>query len=191
CECSAAGTVDNSCRPDPRTQTCVCKPGFTGDHCDTCTPGFYGLNCQVCGCSTVGSLPERCNASGRCLCKPEFQGPRCEQCRSGFHSYPSCQECSCDPRTSFDTSCTVSGICHCRPNYSGASCDQCSPGYYGYPSCTRKPEAFKVCCFRSPRKCVANSCFRLQPASVPQRVPVTRAVTRRRDSARVCLAWWG
>ncbi|MEQ2293407.1 Laminin subunit alpha-5, partial [Ameca splendens] len=46
CECSAAGTVDNSCRPDPRTQTCVCKPGFTGDHCDTCTPGFYGLNCQ-------------------------------------------------------------------------------------------------------------------------------------------------
>ncbi|KAM4737780.1 laminin subunit alpha-5 isoform 2-T2 [Anableps anableps] len=182
CECSAAGTVDNSCRPDPRTRTCVCKPGFTGDHCDACAPGFYGLNCQacqcsgpgcldgscdlvtghgmcrsgfhgyhcdqcapgyfnyplcqLCGCSTVGSLPERCDASGRCLCKPEFQGPRCEQCRSGFHSFPNCQECSCDPRTSFDTSCTVSGICHCRPNYSGASCDQCSPGYYGYPSCT-------------------------------------------------------
>lgn len=46
CECSAAGTVDNSCRPDPRTRTCVCKPGFTGDHCDTCAPGFHGLNCQ-------------------------------------------------------------------------------------------------------------------------------------------------
>uniref|UniRef100_A0A667YBM3 Laminin, alpha 5 n=1 Tax=Myripristis murdjan TaxID=586833 RepID=A0A667YBM3_9TELE len=46
CECSAAGTVDNSCRPDPRTRTCVCKQGFTGDHCDTCAPGFYGLNCQ-------------------------------------------------------------------------------------------------------------------------------------------------
>uniref|UniRef100_A0A8C4GGV7 Laminin subunit alpha-5 n=1 Tax=Dicentrarchus labrax TaxID=13489 RepID=A0A8C4GGV7_DICLA len=182
CECSAAGTVDNSCRPDPRTRTCVCKPGFSGDHCDTCAPGFYGLNCQacqcsgpgcldgscdyvtghgvcrsgfqgyecnqcapgyfnyplcqLCGCSTVGSLPEGCDASGRCLCKPEFQGPRCEQCRSGFHSYPNCQVCTCDPRTSVDTSCTASGHCHCQPNYSGTSCDQCAPGYYGYPSCT-------------------------------------------------------
>ncbi|XP_062271233.1 laminin subunit alpha-5-like [Scomber scombrus] len=182
CECSAAGTVDNSCRPDPRTRTCVCKPGFTGDHCDTCAPGFHGLNCQacqcsgpgcldgscdsltghsvcrsgfqgyecdqcapgyynyplcqLCGCSSVGSLPEGCDSSGRCLCKPEFQGPRCEQCRSGFHSYPNCQVCTCDARTSLDTSCTASGHCHCRPNYSGASCDQCAPGYYGYPSCT-------------------------------------------------------
>ncbi|XP_060889323.1 laminin subunit alpha-5-like, partial [Labrus mixtus] len=182
CECSAAGTVDNSCRPDPTTRTCVCKQGFTGDHCDTCAPGFHGLNCQACqcsspgcldgscdyvtghgvcrsgfqgyqcdqcapgffnyplcqfcGCSTVGSLPEGCDASGRCLCKPEFQGPRCEQCRSGFHSYPNCQVCTCDPRTSLDSSCTASGHCHCQPNYSGASCDQCAPGYYGYPSCT-------------------------------------------------------
>ncbi|XP_059188801.1 laminin subunit alpha-5 isoform X2 [Centropristis striata] len=183
CECSAAGTVDNSCRPDPRTRTCICKHGFTGDHCDTCALGFYGLNCQacqcsgpgcldgscdyvtghsvcrggfegsqcdqcapgyfnyplcqLCGCSSVGSLPEGCDVSGRCLCKPEFQGPRCEQCRSGFHSYPNCQVCTCDPRTSLDTSCTASGLCHCQPNYSGASCDQCAPGYYGYPSCTQ------------------------------------------------------
>uniref|UniRef100_A0A3Q0RQW8 Laminin, alpha 5 n=1 Tax=Amphilophus citrinellus TaxID=61819 RepID=A0A3Q0RQW8_AMPCI len=46
CECNAAGTVENSCRADPRTGTCVCKPGFTGDHCDTCAPGFYGLSCE-------------------------------------------------------------------------------------------------------------------------------------------------
>uniref|UniRef100_A0AAQ4S3F6 Laminin subunit alpha-5 n=1 Tax=Gasterosteus aculeatus aculeatus TaxID=481459 RepID=A0AAQ4S3F6_GASAC len=182
CECSAAGTVDNFCRPDPRTRTCICKPGFTGGHCDTCAPGFYGSNCQacqcsgpgcldgscdlvtghsvcrsgfrgyqcdqcapgyfnyplcqLCGCSTVGSLPEGCDASGRCLCKPEFQGPRCEQCKSGFHSYPNCQVCTCDPRTSLDSGCTASGHCHCQPNYSGVSCDQCAPGYYSYPSCT-------------------------------------------------------
>ncbi|XP_077410264.1 laminin subunit alpha-5 isoform X1 [Vanacampus margaritifer] len=182
CECSAAGTIDNSCRPDPQSRICVCKPGFTGDHCDTCAPGFHGLNCQacqcsgpgcldgscdtltghgvcrsgfhgyhcdqcapgyfnyplcqLCGCSSVGSLPEVCDPSGRCLCKAEFQGPRCERCRSGFHSYPNCQVCTCDPRTSYDSSCTASGQCHCQPNYSGASCEQCAPGYYGYPSCT-------------------------------------------------------
>uniref|UniRef100_A0A4W6G0T1 Laminin, alpha 5 n=2 Tax=Percomorphaceae TaxID=1489872 RepID=A0A4W6G0T1_LATCA len=200
CECSAAGTVDNSCRPDPRTRTCICKPGFTGDHCDTCAPGFYGLNCQacqcsgpgcldgscdlvtghsvcrsgfqgyqcdqcapgyfnyplcqLCGCSSVGSLPEVCDASGRCLCKPEFQGPRCEQCRSGFHSYPNCQVCTCDPRTSLDASCTASGHCHCRPNYSGASCDQCAPGYYGYPSCTRMSLNFNQSSKYLPGQCV-------------------------------------
>ncbi|XP_051914619.1 laminin subunit alpha-5 isoform X3 [Hippocampus zosterae] len=182
CECSAAGTIDNSCRPDPQSRICLCKPGFTGDHCDMCAPGFHGLNCQacqcsgpgcldgscdtllghhvcrsgfhgynceqcaqgyfnyplcqLCGCSSVGSLPEVCDPSGRCLCKAEFQGPRCERCRSGFHSYPNCQVCTCDPRTSYETSCTALGQCHCRPNYSGASCDQCAPGYYGYPSCT-------------------------------------------------------
>uniref|UniRef100_A0AAV2LXJ7 Laminin subunit alpha-5 n=1 Tax=Knipowitschia caucasica TaxID=637954 RepID=A0AAV2LXJ7_KNICA len=182
CECSAAGTVDNSCRPDPRTRTCVCKPGFTGDHCDTCAPGFHGLNCQacqcsgpgcqdgscdsitghgvcrsgfqgyecdrcgpgyfnyplcqLCGCSSIGSIPEVCDASGRCLCKPEFTGPRCEQCRSGFHSYPNCEVCSCDLRTALDSSCSSSGHCHCRPNYSGASCEQCAPGFYGFPSCS-------------------------------------------------------
>ncbi|XP_061114000.1 laminin subunit alpha-5 isoform X1 [Conger conger] len=182
CECNAAGTEGNSCRPDPRTQACVCKPGFTGAHCDSCAPRFFGLNCQscqcsgpgcldgtcdtatgqchcrsgfqgyacercapgyfnyplcqLCGCSTVGSLPEGCDAWGRCLCRSEFQGPRCEQCRSGFHSYPNCQVCSCDPRTSLDSSCSVSGHCHCRPNFSGTSCDQCAPGFFGYPSCT-------------------------------------------------------
>ncbi|KAJ8257343.1 hypothetical protein GJAV_G00184600 [Gymnothorax javanicus] len=182
CECNAAGTEGNSCRPDPRTQACVCKPGFTGRNCDRCAPGFFGLNCQpcqcsgpgsldgtcdsatgqcycrdgfqgyacercspgyfnyplcqLCGCSTVGSLPQGCDASGRCLCRPEFQGPRCDQCHSGFHSYPNCQVCSCDPRTSLDSSCSVTGHCHCRPNFSGASCDQCAPGFFGYPSCT-------------------------------------------------------
>uniref|UniRef100_A0A9J7XYR4 Laminin subunit alpha-5 n=1 Tax=Cyprinus carpio carpio TaxID=630221 RepID=A0A9J7XYR4_CYPCA len=136
CECSAAGTEGNSCRRDPRTNTCVCKPEFTGEHCDTCAPGHFGLNCQHCDCSDVGSMPEICDAAGQCLCRPEFTGPRCDQCRSGFHSYPNCQVCTCDPRTSLDSDCILSGQCSCRPNYSGPKCDQCAPGYYSYPSCT-------------------------------------------------------
>lgn len=61
CECSAAGTVENSCRADPRTGTCICKPGFTGDHCDACAPGFYGLSCEGETCTfkpnTSGTSP--------------------------------------------------------------------------------------------------------------------------------------
>uniref|UniRef100_A0A3Q3WGN0 Uncharacterized protein n=1 Tax=Mola mola TaxID=94237 RepID=A0A3Q3WGN0_MOLML len=182
CECSAAGTVDNSCRPDPRTRSCVCKPGFTGDHCDACAPGFHGLNCQacqcagpgcldgscdlltghgvcragfqgyeceqcapgyfnyplcqLCGCSSVGSLPEGCDASGRCVCRPQFHGPRCEQCKSGFHSYPNCQACQCSAEGSRYTSCDqVSGQCVCLPAVVGLRCDSCAHGSYGFPSC--------------------------------------------------------
>lgn len=53
--------MENSCRADPRTGTCICKPGFTGDHCDACAPGFYGLNCEGETCtlklSTSGTSP--------------------------------------------------------------------------------------------------------------------------------------
>uniref|UniRef100_A0A3Q1FWK3 Laminin, alpha 5 n=1 Tax=Acanthochromis polyacanthus TaxID=80966 RepID=A0A3Q1FWK3_9TELE len=110
CDCQSEFT-DGTC--EDITGRCFCKPNYTGENCDSCASGFinfpecypiptYPTNSNngeakpageiiMCGCSTVGSLPEVCDASGRCLCKPEFQGPRCEQCRSGFHSYPNCQ----------------------------------------------------------------------------------------------------
>ncbi|KAM7405319.1 hypothetical protein PAMP_012591 [Pampus punctatissimus] len=92
CECSAAGTVDNSCRPDPRTRTCVCKLGFTGDHCDTCAPGFYGLNCQACQCSGPGCLDGSCDLlTGHSVCRSGFQGYQCDQCAPGYFNYPLCQ----------------------------------------------------------------------------------------------------
>ncbi|CAG6021972.1 unnamed protein product [Menidia menidia] len=137
CECSAPGTVDNSCRPDPQTRTCVCKPGFAGDHCDACAPGFHGPNCQACQCSGAGCQEGSCDpAGGQGSCRTGFQGYHCDSCAPGYFNYPLCQQCSCDPRTSRDSGCSESGLCHCRPNYSGPSCDQCAPGYYGYPSCT-------------------------------------------------------
>ncbi|KAM9752098.1 laminin subunit alpha-5 isoform 2-T2 [Menidia menidia] len=137
CECSAPGTVDNSCRPDPQTRTCVCKPGFAGVHCDACAPGFHGPNCQACQCSGAGCQEGSCDpAGGQGSCRTGFQGYHCDSCAPGYFNYPLCQQCSCDPRTSRESGCSESGLCHCRPNYSGPSCDQCAPGYYGYPSCT-------------------------------------------------------
>uniref|UniRef100_A0A3P9LMT4 Laminin, alpha 5 n=1 Tax=Oryzias latipes TaxID=8090 RepID=A0A3P9LMT4_ORYLA len=102
CDCQMEFT-DGTC--EDLTGRCFCKPNYTGDDCNSCASGFIGFpecyrdlqplttptQMDMCGCSTIGSLPEGCDASGRCLCRPEFQGPRCEQCRSGFHSFPNCQ----------------------------------------------------------------------------------------------------
>ncbi|KAK5624087.1 hypothetical protein CRENBAI_015003 [Crenichthys baileyi] len=155
CECSAAGTVDNSCRPDPRTRTCVCKPGFTGDHCDTCAPGFYGLNCQACQCSGPGCLDGSCDLmTGHGMCRSGFQGYHCDQCAPGYFNYPLCQR----QWISFLMSvlfllqggvvgCSTTGVntrapegvaecvqetgeCHCKPNVCSGTCSTCKDGSY-------------------------------------------------------------
>uniref|UniRef100_A0A8D3DC26 Laminin subunit alpha-5 n=1 Tax=Scophthalmus maximus TaxID=52904 RepID=A0A8D3DC26_SCOMX len=145
--------TDGTC--EDLTGRCFCKPNYTGENCDSCASGFINFpDCYrdipniiyvlffsfsvspVCGCSSVGSLPEVCDLSGRCLCKPEFQGPRCEQCRSGFHSYPNCQACQCSAEGSRYTSCDhVTGQCVCLPNVVGLRCDSCAHGAYGFPHC--------------------------------------------------------
>ncbi|XP_056241478.1 laminin subunit alpha-5 isoform X1 [Seriola aureovittata] len=136
CECSAAGTVDNSCRPDPRTRTCVCKPGFTGDHCDTCAPGFYGLNCQACQCSGPGCLDGSCDlVTGHSVCRSGFQGYQCDQCAPGYFNYPLCQLCGCSPVGSLPEVCDASGRCLCKPEFQGPRCEQCRSGFHSYPNC--------------------------------------------------------
>ncbi|XP_070695085.1 laminin subunit alpha-5 [Pempheris klunzingeri] len=151
CECSAAGTVDNSCRPDPRTRTCVCKPGFTGDHCDTCAPGFYGLNCQACQCSGPGCLDGSCDAvTGHSVCRSGFQGYECDQCAPGYFNYPLCQLCGCSTLGSLPEVCDVSGRCLCKPEFQGPRCEQCRSGFHSYPNCQ--------VCSCDPRTSLDTSC---------------------------------
>ncbi|XP_064877179.1 laminin subunit alpha-5-like [Oncorhynchus nerka] len=137
CECSAAGTEGNSCRPDPRTRTCICKPGFTGEHCDSCVPGYYGLNCQTCRCSGAGCQGGRCDTlTGQYQCHQGFQGYSCDQCAPGYFNYPLCRPCQCSAEGSRFSSCDqVSGQCTCLPNVVGQRCDTCSSGTYGFPLC--------------------------------------------------------
>ncbi|XP_037833033.1 laminin subunit alpha-5 isoform X1 [Kryptolebias marmoratus] len=136
CECSAAGTVDNSCRPDPRTRTCICKPGFIGDHCDTCAPGFYGLNCQACQCSGPGCLDGSCDLmTGHGMCQSGFQGYHCDQCAPGYFNYPLCQLCACSMVGSLPAGCDASGHCLCKPEFQGPRCEQCRSGFHSYPNC--------------------------------------------------------
>ncbi|CAN9515277.1 unnamed protein product [Ophioblennius macclurei] len=136
CECSAAGTVDNSCRPDPRTRTCVCKTGFTGDHCDTCAPGFHGLNCQACQCSGPGCLDGSCDLlTGHSVCRNGFQGYQCDQCAAGYFNYPLCQLCGCSAVGSLPEGCDASGRCLCKAEFQGPRCEQCRSGFHSYPNC--------------------------------------------------------
>nr|XP_057906923.1 laminin subunit alpha-5 isoform X1 [Doryrhamphus excisus] len=136
CECSAAGTVDNSCRPDPQTRTCVCKPGFTGDHCDTCAPGFHGLNCQGCQCSGPGCLDGSCDVlTGHGVCRSGFHGYHCDQCAAGYFNYPLCQLCGCSLVGSLPQVCDPAGQCLCKPQFQGPRCEQCRSGFHSYPNC--------------------------------------------------------
>uniref|UniRef100_A0A665VCL0 Laminin, alpha 5 n=1 Tax=Echeneis naucrates TaxID=173247 RepID=A0A665VCL0_ECHNA len=151
CECSAAGTVDNSCRPDPRTRTCVCKPGFRGDHCDTCAPGFYGPNCQACQCSGPGCLDGSCDlVTGHSVCRSGFQGQQCDQCAPGYFNYPLCQLCGCSSVGSLPEVCDPSGVCLCKPEFQGPRCEQCRSGFHSYPNCQ--------VCSCDPRTSLDSSC---------------------------------
>ncbi|XP_053704727.1 laminin subunit alpha-5 isoform X1 [Synchiropus splendidus] len=151
CECSAAGTVDNSCRPDPRTRTCICKIGFTGDHCDTCAPGFFGLNCQGCQCSGPGCLDGSCDMlTGEGVCRSGFQGHQCDQCAPGYFNYPLCQLCGCSAVGSLPEGCDASGRCMCKPEFQGPRCEQCRSGFHSYPNCQE--------CTCDPRTSLDASC---------------------------------
>ncbi|KAJ8370727.1 hypothetical protein SKAU_G00107550 [Synaphobranchus kaupii] len=151
CECNAASTEANSCRPDPRTHTCVCKPGFMGDHCDSCAPRFFGLNCQACQCSGPGCQDGTCDtATGQCYCRSGFQGYACERCSPGYFNYPLCQLCGCSTVGSLPEGCDVSGRCLCRPEFQGPRCQQCRSGFHSYPNCQ--------VCSCDPRTSLDSSC---------------------------------
>ncbi|XP_076463826.1 uncharacterized protein LOC143295987 [Babylonia areolata] len=137
------------CQDGVNSYTCVCRPGFTGTHCEQ---DFS--ECQSTPCKNGGQCQDGVN-SYTCVCRPGFTGTRCEQdinecqsatcknggqcldgvnsymcvCRSGFngtHCEQEIDECRSAP-------CKNGGQCQdgvnsytciCRPGFNGTHCEQ-------------------------------------------------------------------
>ncbi|XGW21734.1 hypothetical protein V3C99_004587, partial [Haemonchus contortus] len=66
----------------------ACKPGYTGQYCESCIIGYFGEPstpggfCQSCDCHPDGSLNGACNPlTGQCECREGVTGRDCSRCQ--------------------------------------------------------------------------------------------------------------
>ncbi|XP_072324624.1 laminin subunit alpha-3 isoform X2 [Scyliorhinus torazame] len=156
------------CRCDPEftdgcdgtTGLCLCKPQFSGQHCDRCSHGYYNFpqclsfpvystprpvtvvpssgDFQNCKCNVQGTVTNTCYMdpyTRRCDCKPHYAGPYCTHCATGyFGNY--CQQCRCYSAGVTHQVCDPNtGQCLCRSGFQGYFCESCSVGYFRFPLC--------------------------------------------------------
>ena len=122
-----AGSTCNS-----TTSQCNCRPGATGENCDSCVDGFYitKQGCAECACDTNRSISSICNTTtGSCSCRDNFIGTRCEECNIDYYQYPECRQCDCNVAGSISTNCTNNGQCDCKQFVTGQKCDACADGF--------------------------------------------------------------
>ncbi|CAB3408759.1 unnamed protein product [Caenorhabditis bovis] len=80
----------------------ACRPGYTGQYCETCVAGYFGDAqhvggfCAPCDCHPDGSLHGACNPlTGQCECKPGVTGRDCSVCQER-HAFINRVCTSCD-----------------------------------------------------------------------------------------------
>ncbi|XP_046707006.1 laminin subunit alpha-3-like [Silurus meridionalis] len=119
------------CRCDSRTTSgcemgsgrCLCKPQYSGDHCDHCARGHH-------------SFPQ-CTPYADHLIKTTTPPPtgNVVDCPVGFFGAPNCQLCLCNRVGTLPEICSESGRCLCRHEVTGQRCDRCRPGHHSFPYC--------------------------------------------------------
>ncbi|XP_053485634.1 laminin subunit alpha-3 isoform X1 [Ictalurus furcatus] len=118
------------CRCDDRTTSgcemgsgqCLCKPQYTGDHCDRCARGYH-------------DYPQCTPYIDHLIKTPAPPTGNAVDCPVGFFGAPNCQPCACERGGTVPEICSVSGQCLCRPEVTGQSCDRCRPGHHSFPYC--------------------------------------------------------
>ncbi|XP_060565263.1 multiple epidermal growth factor-like domains protein 6 [Ruditapes philippinarum] len=114
----SVGCDDGSCNKNTGYCTEGCKPGFTGDKCNTCSPGLHGRFCDL-------------NCTENCLTC--LSATNCLTCKFGFYSDTCMNTCP----TGCDGNCSLIG---CR-------CSDCKPGFYGeYCNHTCRNETYGYNC---------------------------------------------
>ncbi|KAG7273402.1 hypothetical protein CRUP_037464 [Coryphaenoides rupestris] len=113
-----------SARPAPWVQSCVCRAGHQGPHCDRCLPGFRRRSpadgafstCVPCDCKAGSCDPD----TGDCFSADESS--RGQTCPGGYYSDPeqplSCVRCPCPGGVA----------CSLVPGTQQVKCDLCPPG---------------------------------------------------------------
>ncbi|KAL2097309.1 hypothetical protein ACEWY4_006516 [Coilia grayii] len=120
------------CRCNPQTTwgcemgsgRCMCRPEFSGDHCNHCAHGYYGYP----QCTRYPIYPTTTKSPSGNIKEPTV-------CPMGYFGAPSCQPCSCEQQGTVPEVCTAAGRCLCRPGITGERCDRCHEGYHSFPYC--------------------------------------------------------
>ncbi|XP_047677137.1 laminin subunit alpha-3 isoform X2 [Tachysurus fulvidraco] len=118
------------CRCDSRVTSgcemgsgrCICKPQYSGEHCDRCARGYHGY-------------PECTPYLDHLMKTPEPPTGNVIDCPVGYFGAPNCQQCLCEQAGTVLGICSASGSCLCRPEVTGQRCDRCRPGHHSFPYC--------------------------------------------------------
>ncbi|WAR16991.1 PTPRT-like protein, partial [Mya arenaria] len=130
-------TCSSGCNGKPcnNNGTCLCKPDFTGNACDSCVDCKYGANCSM-QCSRGCEGNNYSSTDGSCTCSNYYSGEQCENCIAGRYGEDCSKECSLG---CLENTCSaVDGKCYCKNFYTGNNCDVCVDGRFGENNCNQK-----------------------------------------------------
>ncbi|KAA0188755.1 Laminin subunit gamma [Fasciolopsis buskii] len=137
---------------DPRKETCVCPPRYTGKSCESCAVGYRrdppsGLVTDRCVECTCNNHATSCHPeTGQCDCQDNTGGLFCDRCADGYYgdafapvgSKAACKPCPCPSGAKceqvFWPEKSIEVVCKdCPNNRTGVRCERCAQNFFGDP----------------------------------------------------------